>query len=368
MYKAYILNSDNERVSEVTNWSGFEAVLRFNDVGKWVFVLEKDTADLLVTGGGIAITRDGTEIISGPMTKKKKKWDSRKHSVRASGVTQEVYLESRLAYPVPGGPPYSGSEHDTRNGAAETVMKEYVDYNAGPNANSERQITSLTIETDAGSGSSIKGRARFYNLLTLLQSYAIQGGNLGFKISDLEFQVYSPNDYTDSIILSKQFGNIEKYEHTLKAPKANYIICGGGGVGTNRTFEEGGDPSSIVTWWRIERFRDRRDTTVTDELDSQIEEELEKFAEAQKVKVDVIDLPNMTLFSDYNLGDKVRAIIDGTKIDGIIREIRLKVNDRKEEKTLVLGTPKITGAEILSDMLRRQKTNNERLAQLEALQ
>lgn len=295
-----------------------------------------------------------------------RKWDRNQNILIASGPDDLIYLEDLLAYPVPGGPPYTSQAYDVRSGAAETVMKAYVDFNAGPNAKPERQVSGLIIETDSALGESVTGRARFGELLELMQSLAIQGGGLGFRIVDMEFQIYQPNNKTSSIILSPDLGNLEAFSYRAKAAKGNYVICGGGGEGTARTFAEKGDSASIVRYGgRIEIFWDRRDTTDVAELNAQIDEELAKKAESTSLAITPIDIENMVFFEDYNLGDQVTVKVDGEAIQDVIREAQIKVIGGRESVKPVVSSKGVQLSEPLVALYEQRRDLEQRISNLE---
>ncbi len=368
-YKIYIRDKQRKRVAEVDNYANLQAVLRFNDVGTWTLTMEAGTtpANLLSWGGGIVLHRDGVAKFSGPVRKMERRWNANENVLIASGFSDEIYLNDRLAYPVPGGPPYTSQAYDVRTGAAETIMKQYVDYNAGPNANTERRVSGLTLQTDAGLGSSITGRARFQTLLELLQKLAIQGGGLGLRIVDLEFQVYQPEDKTGSIVLSKELGNLKEHYYHLQAATGNYGICGGDGEGVSRAFEEGGDSESIVRYGRIETFIDQRSTADSDELQQAVAEELEKNAEKMGLTLVPIVIPNMEFYEDYDLGDQVKVMVDGEAVTETIREAHLTLTSENVSITPFIGSEGVRMYEELAALFEVKRQLARRISNLERI-
>lgn len=314
-YRIYIRDADRRRVAEVEDYQQLDLVLRYNAVSSWVLELpaDGDPAGLLAWGGGIVVTRDGSTLLSGPVTRFERQWDARTNRLTASGPDDLVWLDRRSALPVPAGPPYTSQAHDVRTGPAETVIKQYVDYNAGPSASVDMQVSGLTVAADTALGLAVTGRARFQNLLELCQALALAGGDIGFRLVqsglDLEFQVWQPSDLTRSAIFSPALGNLVAYRYTAEAARVNHVICGGGGEGTSRTFEEGEDAASIARYGRIVGFRDRRDTTDTAELQQTIAEELAGGAERMRLSLTPIDSPGLAFVGDYALGDLVTVII-----------------------------------------------------------
>lgn len=88
-----------------------------------------------------------------------------------------------IAYP-------SGDSHATKEAPAETVMKEFVDENAGPGATSPPRIRDgvtqgLLVDTDAAGGSTWYGARSYRNLLETLQEVSDET-NMFFDVVSFE--------------------------------------------------------------------------------------------------------------------------------------------------------------------------------------
>ena len=340
-YHVYVRDVTGARAGEIDSFADLSYTLRFNAVGEWS--LNSWDNMLIPRGGGIIINRDGVDVFSGPGGALEKLLNSKGRAYAYGGYDDLVYLAGRLAYPVVSGPPYTAATHDVRTGACETVVKQYVNYNAGPGATTARQISGLTIETDLAIGSTVTGRARFAPMLGLLQSLALAGGDLGFRMLNMAFGVYQPADLRTSIIFSEDLGNLLEYRYKESRPKTNYVICGGGGMGTSRTFTESGDSSSIVSWGRIESFRDRRDTTDLTEMRQSVNEELANGASVFVLSfTPANNLPRMQYGTDYHMGDMITVVIEGVSISGIVRGVKVTVDDKGETVMPIISTPGVT--------------------------
>lgn len=370
-YKIYVRDKSLTLIGEIDDFKSLNLVCRFNGVGTWLIDLPADSDMALALTqpqAGIIVVRDGLTLLSGPRLKPYRKWNKDENILTVSGVCDNVWLQRRLALPVVTGPPYSGSEYDVRSGVAETVMRQYVDYNAGPNANTERQVTGLTLAADGAIGSSITGRARFNVLLEFLQSLAIAGGDLGFKIaqagSGLEFQVYQPTDKTATAVFSAGLGNLEGFEYSEEDAELNYVYCGGGGEGTSRTFAEKGDSTSIIDDGRIEFFKDQRNTTDPTELTQAIDEELAQKAEKTSLGISPIDTQAVSFMTDYQLGDKVTVIVDDTSIQDVVREVSISITNEGEVIKPLIGVPGSIRPEV-SNVFRQLRELKARINNLE---
>lgn len=318
-YKIYVRDQNLNRIAEIDDFQSLTAIPKFNDVGTWQLVLNTTIArkkGLFQPFAGIVIERNGIEIISGPIINLSRQWDINGDVLTLSGVDDNCWLKRRLASPDPSSNgDYSTEAYDIQSGAAEAVMKRYVDYNGGPSALSQRQVPGLTLAPDQGQGSTITQSARFDDLLTLLQTIALAGGDLGFRVvqvdNALQFQVYTPENKTATIIFSPALGNLRAFTYSETAPSANYVIVGGQGQGTARTFVERGDSASIAKWGRIEDFEDRRDTSDATQMQQTITDTLSQDAEQNSLSITPVDTKAMTFGQDYSLGDKVSVVIVG---------------------------------------------------------
>jgi hypothetical protein len=314
-YKVYVRDSNFNKVAEIEDYQSLQMITRFNAVGSWALDLPTDcdaARELIKPKSGIIVTRNGRTLFSGPATARKRSWDNSGDKLNVSGYDDMVWLKRSIAYPVINGP-FTDNAYDVRTGAAETIMKQYVDANIGTTARQDRKVPGLLIAADTGIGSTVTGRARFDNLLDLLCSLALAGGDLGFRViqssTSLSFEVYQPADKTSTVIFSPLLGNLLNFEYTSEDPTANFVIVGGGGEGTARTLMERGDSSSVTEFGRIESFVDRRDTTDTAELNQAIDEELSQKAENTSLSISPIDSDNTAFGSDYSLGDKVSVVL-----------------------------------------------------------
>lgn len=321
-----------QRQALLDDYSKFEAIRRFNRVGTWqIDVSGSSTAGLLLTqpGWGIEVVQedDTTPAFSGPATAVSRSRGASTDTVTVSGVDDIIHLEDRLAHPQPGSsaPPYSTTEHDVRTGVCSTILRQYVDVNAGPSAVSQRRV--LTLAGDPVVGSTVTGRARWVNLREFLEGLALSGGGLRFDVEqdaeDLVFRVSMPEDKSDAVKFSLDIGNLGTFDYSASAPSVSYVYCGGNGEGTARTIQEGQNSADIVDWSRrIERFADRRDTSDTGELGQEITKALEEGKGETGLSFVPVDLPGMTFGVDYDLGDRISAVLDD-EITEVIREVKV---------------------------------------------
>ena len=360
-YRLVVRDASLNLVAEVENYTECTISPRFNQLGAWVLELPADTpaAEALVEGAGLVVVRNGTVLLSGPMTHREDVGDERGDRVRASGYDDNVVLADRLALPCAW--PYTAQEADVRTGVCETVLRAYVAANAvtggswlSVTAGHERAaVTGLALAADAAQGATVTGRARFVNLLELLTDLALSGGDLGFRVvqtltvpATLEFQVYVPADRTATAVFSREMGNLRGYEYAVEAPTGNHVIVGGQGEGVARTFRERTDTASITQYSRrIEIFKDRRDTNSTTELDQDGDTELAQRQERGQLKLEPLDTAGLAFLNSdttrtYALGDKVTVVVRGAPVQDVVREVRITLTARDGEVLEpVVGTP-----------------------------
>lgn len=276
--------------------------------------------------GGVTLLMDDTIIMSGFITgwKREEKAETGSY-LRANGFDDFKLLSTRLALPVPGGPPYTDDEYDTQTSVPiENAIKHYVSFNAGADAIASRQIPGLSIGLDYSRGIVWTAKARFDKLDELVISLANIGG-LGVYVRDLVFDVFEPVDKSNDIVFGFAYGSLDGYVYEYGQPEANYLYIGGEGEGTLRTFTELGDAQSILDWRRVEAFYDYARSTDVAELQAAGTDELVQKAGAQTWELTIQDLQGRVPFVDFTLGDKVGIALEGQKFIATFAEAEIQM-------------------------------------------
>lgn len=375
-----VRNSSLVRVGQLTakDLVGFTAVLRFNKVGSWKVVLPVGhvlAEELKQPGAGLVISNSSGVILSGPTTAvvTNQSTEDVTGTYTITGVDDSVLLSERLAYPTPSTADVTlqTSAYDVRTGAAETVMKQYVDVNIGPGAPSVRKIAALTVQATAGLGSSVTAQARFQPLQELFEGLADVAG-LGFTIeqsgSNLQFQVYAPNDRSAYVRLDLDNGRLTKSEYSYSQPKATRAIVGGSGDLTERTFLERTTSVSLaseVTWGRrIEVFNDQRSTAETAKLQQYGDELLATDGKTLiSVSISPTDDQSMLFGTDWNLGDKVTCVVGTAELIAVVTEIGILVTEEGVRIGATVGEPRTLDYE--TQLLSIQADQASRISKLE---
>lgn len=375
-----VRDSSLARVGQIlpTDLVGFTAVLRFCKVGTWEIPLHATNAmadALRAPGAGIIVTGPNGVLFSGPTTgaTKSQTQENPLGEWLIKGVTDEVVLGERLAYPTPSTADVAAQvdAYDTRTGVASTIMLGYVNANIGPSAPTARKIAALSLAADPAVGSTITGNARFQTLGGLLTSLATIDG-LGFGIkqvaSALQFSVFQPTDRSAYIRMDVDNNMLSKSEYTYQAPEATRVIVAGQGDGADRTLLERSSTTSTTaeTAWgrRIEVFKDSRNTSVTAELQQAGDEILtDKGKTLEAISVSPSDDTTMAYGVDWDLGDKVSVVAGTTTIALIVTEVGIKISDDGVRIGATVGEPAVADDE--STVAEVQQDQEARITNLE---
>jgi hypothetical protein len=334
---------------------GAKFVLRFNNVGYWEMSLPNGNrlGELLrLPGYGIVVTGpDDSVIFSGPTMQAKLEQtpDNLEGDWLISGASDDLILEERLAYPTPSTADVQAqvTAYDSRQGNAETVIKQYVNINIGPAAPVERRIADLVIEADEARGELVQANARFEQLQTLLYDLA-QTGGVGYTIQQvddqLELKVYEPSDKSQLVRLDLYNQKLSRAGYSYGVAKVTRAIVGGQGEAQWRRFVEvsNTDSEQAETDWgrRIEVFKDDRSTRFEDEL---TQSGLELLVDQGKTITETLVTPsddiNMRFGVDWYLGDRVTVVIDQLETSAVVTEVGLSIGADGVRIGATVGTP-----------------------------
>jgi hypothetical protein len=378
-----VRNSSLARVGQIleSDLVGSSFVPRFNNVGAWKILLRAShpMADILRTpGSGIIVTLAGTVILSGPtVTARSTKTSQDPEGVwEIEGSDDSILLANRVAYPTPSTADVTAqtNDYDTRTGAAETVIKAYVNANIGPSAPVARRVPALAIQADSARGDTVTGKARFDRLGVLLESLAVTSG-LGFTIDQngavLTFRIFEPTDRSATIRMDVENERLEKSEYAYARPTVTRVIVAGQGAGVDRTFVEVSSVASLAAesdWsQRIEVFKDQRNTDDNGELIQAGDEILaDGGMTVRSVSVSPSDDQTMRYGSDWGLGDRVTVVVGDEQVSQIVTEVAIVITKDGVKVGATVGDPKVASA-YDSESATAQTTVNqeERISSLE---
>jgi hypothetical protein len=376
-----VRDPDLKRVGQVPDYNlpGAEFILRFNNVGSWSLRMPfgDPLVDFLRTPGyGIVVTGpNGQVIFSGPTlaAKLEQTPEDPKGIWVIEGADDTLVLTERLAYPDPaiGDVGAQTSSHDRRTGDAETVMKGYVNVNAGPGAVVSRRVAGLTVATNQNRGPVVTNAARFTELQTLLFGIA-ESAALGYDVKqvndDLVFDVFEPVDRSAFVRLDVENDLLRSSEFGYVAPEVTRVIVAGQGEAIDRLFIERSntDSTDAETAWnrRIEQFRDARQSVEVSELEQAGDEVL---ADTGKTVVSVAVTPSddvqMLYGVDWNLGDIVSVTAGEVETTATVTEVGLSIEPDGVRIGATLGTP--TPFDFETRLVQRVAQQEDRVSALE---
>lgn len=380
-WKVYLRDNTYLPQGEIDDYEGITFTTVFNDVGTWKLTLDARSplvGQLATPNWGIFITRDGQQAFSGIWVTGRFVWELDHWNVEFNGVTDDVWLVSRLVSPSPteSSAPYTVQASDVRTGVASTVVQTYVDVNLGPGAVPSRRKTAFTLAPDPNVGFTVKGEARWdSDLLAFIQPLATTGG-IGFRVvqvgAGIQFQTYWPGDKSATVKYSVDLGNLESYEFTRERPKGNYFFVGASGTGTSRIVKEFADSPAVATWERIEgqlvNVSSTSDTTVITQAGN---DAIAQNSEQVSLAFSPIEIPDMQYLVHYNVGDKISAQLtgplptpygsDGLVVD-VVRQVEVSLQRDTQTITPSFGTP---SRDQVSRLVKAFQQANVRLNNLE---
>jgi hypothetical protein len=223
--------------------------------------------------------------------------------------------------------PPDGDSHDRASGAAETVMKHYVNNHIVNPVDVKRKIDMLVLATDQQRGSSISWESRFKKLDDELIEISKASGLgwdviLDFHQKKWIFDVFEGRNLTVNqtenppVIFSPQFESLKQLSFVESDYNyKNFGYIAGQGEGADRRVVEVGEAEGLA---RIETFIDARDVAEQNEnqqalpeaeiiakLQQRGQQKLSEFAEEFFLEGQVLTNSPFVYEKDYDLGDIV---------------------------------------------------------------
>lgn len=382
-WRVYTRTKDLSLAGQLDTFTRLSVTLRHNGPGSWSATLPADhrQASVLQPGAGILLYSDWSEepIFNGPVVSLgNRKGDGELSSViTATGIDDLALLADRLAYAKPSAAlpdlvageidPDSPDEYDIRTGQAETIIRQYVNLNAGPGALAARRIAGLVMEPDQGRGIPVTGKARFDQLLDFIAPLARTAG-LGVQIVQTGMtrtvRFYVPQNRTGAVRMSPEIGNLRGWEHTISAPTATRAIVAGDGVGIERRIGELSTATTAEADWdrRIEVFVDSRDTDADELLITRGDDKLKDSDGTAAMTLSPVDSPTMRFGQDYYLGDVVTGIVSGVPIQDVVTEVTITIDKNSAVVTPTIGpVDKTTKTPLLYSQVREVQRRVGRL-------
>ncbi len=364
-YQINLKDQAGAKVAVITDWRTLEYTTTVNGVAGLKLVIDGDLplVDSFVLDGQLEVEREDTAAtpalaryidFEGFNRLSQRVTDESGLSTYLNGAVGYLHLLTRRVVYY-----RQDSPQENKTGVGETVMKEYVDENAGPGATAPPRIaagvfTDLTIEADAARGSAWQGARSFRNLMETLQGIAnatnIDFGIVGTGPATFEFQA-RPIWGVDRtviglvpatglngagnapVIFSLDYDNMQSPDYSLnRIGEANAIIVLGQGAEANRVVDE--RASTAVTdspWNRVESVHNANEESATAGLDAAGDAILEKLQAKESFTFQVMQIPGLLYGRDYFLGDQVTARYQNIERNKQIEAVTVSVAEGRED-------------------------------------
>jgi hypothetical protein len=228
--------------------------------------------------------------------------------------------------------------YSLKSGPGETVIKSYVDENAGPGANAVSRLVSgvtygLALEADAAQGLDWFGDQSYINLLDVIKEIA-SVTNVDFDVIrvgalDFEFRCYYPQRGTDrraSVIFGPNLGNmIDPVYSMSRTDEITYAAALGSGSGlTRHVVGAAATAESDSLWNHVEAIESAVSEDTYNALLAAANTKLEDSRAQETFTFNII--PSAKVYGrDYFLGDIVTAtfetVIRVMKITGVTVDV-----------------------------------------------
>lgn len=224
--------------------------------------------------------------------------------------------------------PPVGTENSDKLGRAETIMKQFVNEQAVTPVNSSRILPGLTIESDLGAGVTLPYKARYTNLLTVLEQIAESGGvDFGVvgkgtvespQVGEFVFRVVvlwgtdrsvENEDGNAPTIISTALNNMGIAIHSRnRSEEKNIVYVLGAGEGINRLVaEQQFTGIQDSPWNRREAAVDARSESSLGGLAVVGTDYLDEHKAQEILSFNILQTPSCRWLTHWGLGDLITA-------------------------------------------------------------
>lgn len=319
-----ILTPTLDLLAEIDNYESLLFTRRWHEVGEFELRINrhKRHTELLQRGNLIMLGASRNKV--GIIRHREIELDENGKASEnwlVKGIALKGVVAQRLVVPP------ANDSHDRASGAAETVMKHYVNNHIVNPVDVKRKIDMLVIALDQQRGSSISWESRFKNLAEELIEISKTSGLgwdvfLDFQQKKWIFDVFEGRNLTVNqtenppVIFSPQFESLKQLSFVESDYNyKNYGYIAGQGEGEERRVVQVGEAEGLS---RIETFIDARDISEQDEDQQALPEEqviaklrergqqkLSEFAQEFFLEGQILTNSPFEYEKDYNLGDIV---------------------------------------------------------------
>ncbi len=366
-YEVALRNQLGAQVAVITDWRRLEYTNVVNGVGQYKLIIDGDSSvvDLFELDGQIVISR--YDLASTPPIPKYDDFTAfHRNEIRATdenglstyesqGVSYDHLIKRRIVNFRPG---TSGAD---KSGAGETVMKAYVNENAGPSAVSPPRVSagvtqSLTIQGDVAGGSAWEGSRGFKGLLDVLKDIAdatrvdfevVAGSSPATFVFNAQARPIGVDRSVSNtvgnapVVFSLDYANMIRPSYTLSrmAEINRSLVLGQGQPGSREVVVRSGAGVADSPWNLIEGTRGAGQEADTAALNVVGDAMLQALQARETFQFDVFQTESSKYGREYFLGDIVTARYQDIQRDlqivgvgitvetGVGEEIRVSVSD-----------------------------------------
>lgn len=336
-------------------WQSLHYSRELNDIGAFVAVLPYTDAYYAAFAWDNFVEIYRTSPITGLPILEETYLVRSRHRYREGNIEQLVVgglsLNHLLARRIinPADDPAAVDGYSKKSGAADTVMRDYVEEQCGSLAPAARRFPGLTVAAVLGAGVSINKSYRYDNLFNALVEMA-DGSGIDFRVervSDYQTSVIIESIGTDKtrttnepltlpwVGLSPNRRNLQ--EPSLKVDRTdekNYVYVLGQGQGEQRlVYEDSTADSTLTPFNRIEVAKDQRnvDKLDTDGLVTAAITELNKRKAIHEFTYKpIVGAGGNVYRRDWDMGDKVTVLWDTEQNDLRIKGVEIQADSDGE--------------------------------------
>lgn len=245
---------------------------------------------------------------------------------------------SRVAWPTPANLPPWPDSWDLRTGPASTVAAGYVLSNAGNLARSERQIPGLTV-VDGSAGLVGTWSGRLQSLDDLVVRICRDGGIVCRLVTafngGLQMTFGYPRDRRATTVLSDQ-GDLTNIKRQIIPTSVNYVVAGGQGLLSARTFAASGTASGAA---RRESFSNQSSLSTAAEVQQSADTAVARGASSLTITAEATDsaAARVQYLVDYDVGDTIAVEIALVRYPVVVEAVRIHVGPERQVIRPVFG-------------------------------
>lgn len=345
--RVLVRNASAAITHELSGYTSLTYTKRHGALGVWTMRLPVGHRHVttLQVGAGIVVELDGITDFSGIVTGRSLLKGDAAWEIRGADDLQ--VLADRVVLPAPLASTVVGQTavYDQLTAKAETLMRWYVDRNAGPSAIARRRVAGLTLAPDQARGLLLTAAGRFDGLLAFISDIAVAGATkstgdgpdpraqLGMRVvqtSDTtrQFQLYQPVDRSASVVFSEGLGNLADYELEVNRPEATYGYAVSGQKPAY-TYAEHGIDTLTTNFGIVETATHANETTDAVKVSQELDKALTDKADTVRVKASLTDTDGVRYGAHYQLGDVVAVeLTDTDRIENLVREVTVTIGQR----------------------------------------